>query len=89
MSFIEHLDVLRGHLFKSALAVALGAIVMAIYNKFIVDRILIFGAALVIMMIVRPEGIWPSKRRQAEMADVGSGGGMNAPLIAPDLDEDT
>ena len=40
MSFIEHLDVLRGHLFKSALAVAIGAIVMAIYNKFIVQRIL-------------------------------------------------
>jgi sec-independent protein translocase protein TatC len=40
MSFVEHLDVLRGHLFKSALAVAVGAIVMAIYNKFIVQRIL-------------------------------------------------
>src|ERR1700722_11897514 len=40
MSFIEHLDVLRGHLFKSALAVAIGAIVMAIYHKFIVQRIL-------------------------------------------------
>lgn len=40
MSFIEHLDVLRGHLFKSAVAVALGAIVMAIYNSFIVKRIL-------------------------------------------------
>jgi sec-independent protein translocase protein TatC len=40
MSFIEHLDVLRGHLFKSALAVAIGAIVVAIYNKFIVQRIL-------------------------------------------------
>ena len=40
MSFIEHLDVLRGHLFKSALAVAIGAIVMAIYYKFIVQRIL-------------------------------------------------
>ena len=40
MSFIEHLDVLRGHLFKSALAVAIGAVVMAIYNKFIVQRIL-------------------------------------------------
>jgi sec-independent protein translocase protein TatC len=40
MSFIEHLDVLRGHLFKSAVAVAIGAIVMAIYNKFIVQRIL-------------------------------------------------
>ena len=40
MSFVEHLDVLRGHLFKSALAVAIGAIVMAIYNKFIVQHIL-------------------------------------------------
>ncbi len=40
MSFVEHLDVLRSHLFKSALAVAIGAIVMAVYNKFIVQRIL-------------------------------------------------
>ena len=40
MSFIEHLDVLRGHLFKSAVAVALGAILMAIYNSFIVKKIL-------------------------------------------------
>jgi sec-independent protein translocase protein TatC len=40
MSFIEHLDVLRSHLFKSALAVALGAIVMAVYNKFIIQRVL-------------------------------------------------
>jgi sec-independent protein translocase protein TatC len=40
MSFVEHLDVLRSHLFRSALAVAAGAIVMAIYNKFIVQRVL-------------------------------------------------
>jgi sec-independent protein translocase protein TatC len=40
MSFIEHLDVLRGHLFKSAIAVAIGAIVVAIYNNFIVSKIL-------------------------------------------------
>lgn len=40
MSFIEHLDVLRSHLFRSAIAVAIGAIIMAIYNKFIVQRIL-------------------------------------------------
>ncbi|MDQ6755531.1 MAG: twin-arginine translocase subunit TatC [Bacteroidota bacterium] len=40
MSFIEHLDVLRGHLFKSAIAVALGAIIMAVYNNFIVKKIL-------------------------------------------------
>ena len=40
MSFIEHLDVLRGHLFKSAIAVAIGAILMAVYNNFIVQKIL-------------------------------------------------
>lgn len=40
MSFIEHLDVLRGHLFRSAIAVVVGAILMAIFNKFIVQRIL-------------------------------------------------
>jgi sec-independent protein translocase protein TatC len=40
MSFIEHLDVLRGHLFKSAVAVAIGAIVVAIYNNFIFQKIL-------------------------------------------------
>jgi len=40
MSFIEHLDVLRGHLFKSAFAVAIGAIIVAVYNKFIFQRIL-------------------------------------------------
>lgn len=40
MSFIEHLDVLRSHLFRSAVAIAVGAIVMAIYNKFIVQQVL-------------------------------------------------
>jgi sec-independent protein translocase protein TatC len=40
MSFIEHLDVLRGHLFKSALAIAIGAIVVAVYNDFIFKKIL-------------------------------------------------
>jgi branched-chain amino acid transport system permease protein len=36
-------------------------------------RVLLFGAALVLMMSLRPEGIWPSRRRQAELAE-GSGG---------------
>lgn len=40
MSFIEHLDVLRGHLFKSAIAVTIGGILMAVYNSFIVKKIL-------------------------------------------------
>ena len=40
MSFIEHLDVLRGHLFKSAIAVVVGGIIMAIYSNFITKKIL-------------------------------------------------
>lgn len=41
MTFIEHLDALRSHLFKAAGATAVGAIFMAIYNEFIVQRILL------------------------------------------------
>jgi sec-independent protein translocase protein TatC len=40
MSFFEHLDELRKHLFRSAIAIAIGAIVVAVYNSFIVKRIL-------------------------------------------------
>jgi sec-independent protein translocase protein TatC len=40
MSFIEHLEVLRGHLFRSALAIAVGAVVFIIYNKFFVRDVL-------------------------------------------------
>jgi branched-chain amino acid transport system permease protein len=36
-------------------------------------RVLLFGAALVLMMALRPEGLWPSRRRQAELAE-GTGG---------------
>jgi branched-chain amino acid transport system permease protein len=39
-------------------------------------RILLFGAALVLMMALRPEGLWPSRRRKAEFAE--GGGGMGA-----------
>ena len=46
-----------------------------------------FGAALVIMMIFRPEGLLPSRQRRAEMADVG-GGGMNAALLPPSAEGD-
>lgn len=40
MSFWEHIDELRKHLFRSVIAVILGAIIMAVYNNFIVKRIL-------------------------------------------------
>lgn len=49
-------------------------------------RILMFGLALVVMMIFRPEGLLPSRRRKAEMEDVIAGGGMGAPLVPPDLE---
>jgi branched-chain amino acid transport system permease protein len=32
-------------------------------------RMLLFGAALIFVMLVRPEGLWPSKRRKAELHD--------------------
>jgi sec-independent protein translocase protein TatC len=41
MSFIDHLEVLRRHLFRSALAIAAGMIVAAIYNNFIIDKIVL------------------------------------------------
>ena len=40
MSFVDHLEVLRGHLFRSLVAVMLGAVVVGIYNKFFVKKIL-------------------------------------------------
>ena len=40
MSFIDHLEVLRGHLFRSVLAIAVGAIVVAVYNDFFVKKVL-------------------------------------------------
>jgi len=41
MSFIDHLDVLRGHLFRSVVAIAVGALVAGIYNKFIINNVLL------------------------------------------------
>ena len=40
MSFIEHLDELRKHIFRSVIAIVIGAIIMAVYNNFIVKKIL-------------------------------------------------
>ncbi|HEY0060198.1 MAG TPA: twin-arginine translocase subunit TatC [Flavisolibacter sp.] len=41
MSFIDHLEALRGHLFRSVLAIAVGAILAAIFNNFFVKQILL------------------------------------------------
>jgi sec-independent protein translocase protein TatC len=40
MSFVDHLEVLRGHLFRSVLAVAIGGVVIGIYNDFFVKKVL-------------------------------------------------
>lgn len=39
------------------------------FRGFAEYRILIFGAALVLMMAIRPEGLLPSRRRRAELAE--------------------
>ncbi len=36
-------------------------------------RVLVFGAVLVVLMIFRPQGLWPSRIRQAELKE-GEGG---------------
>ncbi|GAA4738636.1 twin-arginine translocase subunit TatC [Flavisolibacter ginsenosidimutans] len=41
MSFIDHLEVLRGHLFRSVLAITIGAILIVVYRDFVVKRILL------------------------------------------------
>jgi branched-chain amino acid transport system permease protein len=46
-------------------------------------RILLFGAALVLMMRFRPEGIVPNRRRQREFHEEGAGDAMSAPPGAP------
>jgi branched-chain amino acid transport system permease protein len=43
------------------------------FRAFADYRVLVFGGALVLMMIVRPEGLLPSRRRRAEFAE-GTGG---------------
>jgi branched-chain amino acid transport system permease protein len=67
--------------------VSLGAFVVVWlperFRQFAQYRFLAFGAALVLMMIFRPEGLWPSRRRSAELSEVGAGGGMGAPMVAP------
>jgi branched-chain amino acid transport system permease protein len=47
-------------------------------------RVLLFGAALVLMMALRPEGIWPSRRRKAELEEgTGGMGTMGAEVAGP------
>jgi branched-chain amino acid transport system permease protein len=52
-------------------------------------RVLLFGAALVLMMIFRPQGLLPSRQRAAELAEAGAGremGGTAGPHAGPEAD---
>ncbi len=46
------------------------------FRTFAELRVLVFGAALVVIMIFRPQGLIPSRRRAEEMLDVEPAGGM-------------
>ena len=52
-------------------------------------RVLAFGAVLVLMMILRPEGLLPSRRRKAELAEGGGGSGhLGAEVVDPEAGPD-
>jgi branched-chain amino acid transport system permease protein len=52
-------------------------------------RVLAFGAVLVLMMVLRPEGILPSRRRKAEFAEGGGGSGhLGAEVATPEAGPD-
>jgi branched-chain amino acid transport system permease protein len=56
-------------------------------------RVLLFGLALVIMMIFRPQGLIPSRQRAAELAEAGEGrglatGGVDVPSAADEVHGD-
>jgi len=71
----------------------LGAIVVGYlperFRSFQQTRELWFGAALVVMMIFRPQGLLPARQRAAEIKDVTKpGGASTGPLGAEVLGED-
>ena len=62
--------------------VVIGAVLVAYLPerfRFLDDsRVFWYGVAFVVMMIFRPQGIFPSRRRAAELADPGAGAGLAA-----------
>jgi branched-chain amino acid transport system permease protein len=73
--------------------VILGAVVVGYlperFRSFENTRYLWFGAVLVVMMIFRPQGLLPAKRREAEMKDTSKpGGAMTGAMGAEVYGED-
>jgi branched-chain amino acid transport system permease protein len=62
--------------------VIVGAVVIAYlperFRNFEEYRVLVFGAALVTMMVFRPQGLIPSRRRAAELETGSAAGGLGA-----------
>ncbi|MGE0877547.1 MAG: branched-chain amino acid ABC transporter permease [Acidimicrobiia bacterium] len=65
--------------------VILGAVMIAYlperFRFFAEKRVLVFGLALVVLMIFRPEGLLPSRRRAQEIADTESGTAAGVPHV--------
>jgi branched-chain amino acid transport system permease protein len=66
--------------------VILGALVLVglpeLLREFADYRLLLYGAALVLMMLVRPEGLWPEKARQRELHEAEEEAALSGPAAA-------
>jgi len=64
-------EIIRVLIRSDMLAVIIGAFVLKglpeILRELDLYRLLVFGGLLVLMMIIRPEGIWPAPRRRMEL----------------------
>ncbi|HEX8940192.1 MAG TPA: branched-chain amino acid ABC transporter permease [Candidatus Limnocylindrales bacterium] len=72
-SFMQGLNVPPFHL--GPLTVDLASI------NFLNYQFLLYGLALVAMMLLRPEGLFPSRRRRAELHDAADAGAANEELV--------
>jgi len=68
--------------------VILGAVALVglpeLLREFAEYRLLVYGAVLVAMMLLRPEGLWPEAMRRRELHDKEPGGAEAEPASGPD-----
>ena len=69
--------------------VIVGAVVVGYlperFRSFQTTRYLWFGAALVVMMVFRPQGLLPARRRQAELRDVAIASGATTGALGAEV----